>query len=78
MPTVLRQGPYNVAFFAGDRGEPRHVHVRRDRNEAKIWLDPVEVANDGGFSRTEISRITRIIEAHQEMLKEKWDDYFAN
>ena len=78
MPSVLRQGPYSVAFFASDRGEPKHVHVRRDRNEAKIWLEPVSVDRGGGFSRTEISRITRIIEANAEMLKEKWDDYFGD
>ena len=78
MPTVLRQGPYSVAFFAGDRGEPRHVHVRRDRYEAKIWLDPVQIARNGGFSGTEISRISRIIELHEEMLRAKWDDYFSN
>ena len=78
MPSILRQGPYRIAFFAGDRDEPKHVHVRRDRFECKIWLDPVSVAHDGGFSRTEISRITRIIETHAELLKEKWDDYFRD
>ncbi len=78
MPTILRQGPYSIAFFAGDRPEPKHVHVRRDRNEAKIWLEPVEVANDGGFGSTEINRITQIIETHADMLKDAWDDYFAS
>jgi len=24
-----------------DRGEPPHVHVRRENMVAKIWLDPV-------------------------------------
>ena len=78
MPTIFRQGPYSIAFFAGDRREPKHVHVRRDRNEAKIWLEPVEVANDGGFGSTEMNRITRIIEVHADMLKDAWDDYFGS
>lgn len=37
MPTLLRTGPYRVHFYAQDRlEEPPHVHVRRDRNEAKF------------------------------------------
>ncbi len=54
------------------------MHVRRDRYEAKIWLDPVQIARNGGFSGIEISRISRIIELHEEMLRAKWDDYFSN
>src|SRR5262245_19824181 len=33
MPTVLRVGPFRFFFYAGDGGEPPHVHVERD--EAK-------------------------------------------
>lgn len=40
MPTVLRLGPYRFFFYSVDRGEPPHVHVRRDRGTAKFWLDP--------------------------------------
>lgn len=39
MPTVLRTGPYRIFFYAGDRDEPPHVHVERDANIAKFWLD---------------------------------------
>ena len=41
MPTVLRSGPYRFFFYAGDRDEAPHVHVEREDNEAKVWLDPV-------------------------------------
>jgi Domain of unknown function (DUF4160) len=40
MPTVLRSGPYRFFLYAGDGGEPPHVHVERDAAEAKFWLDP--------------------------------------
>ncbi len=39
MPTVLTEGPYRF-FYAGDREEPPHVHVERDRQTAKFWLQP--------------------------------------
>jgi Domain of unknown function (DUF4160) len=47
MPTVLRSGPYRLFFYSGDRDEPRHVHVEREANLAKLWLDPVRLAESG-------------------------------
>lgn len=38
MPTVLRSGPYRFFFYAGDRDEPRHVHVEREDEVAKFGL----------------------------------------
>src|SRR5712664_465736 len=35
MPTILRIGPYRFFFYAGDSGEPAHVHVVRDDCIAK-------------------------------------------
>jgi hypothetical protein len=34
-----------------DRYEPPHVHVQRDDNAAKLWLDPLEFAYIEGFRR---------------------------
>ncbi|WP_417738678.1 DUF4160 domain-containing protein [Rosistilla oblonga] len=50
MPTVFRNGPYRLFFYAGDRDEPAHVHVERDDYEAKFWLDPVRLARSHGFA----------------------------
>ncbi len=57
MPTVLRSGPYRLFFYAGDQDEPPHVHVERDRCEAKYWLDPVRFARSYGFAANEINKI---------------------
>ena len=64
MPTVLRSGPYRFFFYAGDRDEPPHIHIERDDDKAKFWLDPVRLQNSGGFSRTEINRIQKLVEEH--------------
>ncbi|MCB1174740.1 MAG: DUF4160 domain-containing protein [Leptospiraceae bacterium] len=45
----MRSGPYRLFFYAGDRNEPKHVHIERDENIAKVWLFPVRLANSGGF-----------------------------
>ncbi|OGH57618.1 MAG: hypothetical protein A3G34_13840 [Candidatus Lindowbacteria bacterium RIFCSPLOWO2_12_FULL_62_27] len=76
MPTVLRKGPYRFFFFAGDRGEPPHVHVERDNKVAKFWLEPVRLCGSGGFSRAEIRRILKLVFAYASELKEAWHAYF--
>jgi hypothetical protein len=43
MPTVLRVGPYRFAFFSNEGREPPHIHVKAAGDEAKSWLDPVQL-----------------------------------
>ncbi|MDE0671561.1 MAG: DUF4160 domain-containing protein [Caldilineaceae bacterium] len=76
MPNVLKQGPYRFFFYSNDRNEPAHVHVKRDRNVAKFWLDPVRLQRSGGFHRSEIRDIERIVRQYQILLIEEWNDYF--
>ena len=77
MPTVLRIGPYRFFFYAGDRDEPPHIHVERDDNVAKFWLDPVRLQSSGGFGRAEILRIARLVGEHGAKLLEAWHEYFG-
>ena len=74
MPSVLRIGPYRFHFYAGEGDEPPHVHVARDRAEAKLWLDPVSLARSRGFRATELRRIQRIALANQAALLDAWNN----
>ena len=76
MPTVLRVGPFRFFFYAGDGGEPPHVHVERDDCEAKFWLDPVRLERSYGFRRQEINRVRGLVEQHRQQLLEGWDEFF--
>jgi hypothetical protein len=76
MPTILRDGPFRFFFYASDRDEPPHIHVERDDNVAKFWLDPVRLQSSGGFSRVEINQIDRLVNEHQRELLEAWNEYF--
>jgi len=77
MPTALRVGPYRFFFYAGDRDEPKHVHVERNDKIAKFWLDPVRLQSSGGFSRAELGRIQKIIQENHTKLVEAWNGYFS-
>ena len=65
MPTVLRVESFRFFFYAGDRDEPPHVHVESAENFAKFWLDPVRLHSSGGFSRTEIAGLHKIVEQNR-------------
>lgn len=76
MPTVLQSGPYRFFFYSGDCEEPPHIHVERDSNVAKFWLDPVRLAGSGGFRRPELGNIQRLVEGNQQDLLGSWDEFF--
>ncbi len=79
MPTVLQIGPYRLGFWSKENHEPPHVHVRRDRNTAKLWLDgPASVASNNRFAEHELVRIRKIVVDHRELLLKAWHEHFDN
>ena len=77
MPTVLRSGPYRVYFFSHEPNESPHVHVDRDDQSAKFWLDPVGLARNLGFSAHELKRVEALIRTNEQLLLEAWRGYFG-
>lgn len=78
MPTILRVGPYRFFFYSGDRGEPPHIHVERDDEICKFWLEPIRLERSVGFNRTEIRRIHELVQTHHDELLGGWNDYFGS
>ena len=76
MPTVMRSGPYRFFFYAGDGGEPPHVHVERERSQAKFWLDPIRLQDSRGYNSVELNRIAALVVVHQDQLLKAWNDFF--
>jgi len=77
MPTVLIAGPYAFVFFSSDKGEPPHIHVKRERRIAKFWLDPVALAKNHGFPGHELNHIARLVVEYEPALLEAWHEYFG-
>jgi hypothetical protein len=77
MPTVLRSGPYRFFFYSSDGGEPPHIHVERDANRAKFWLDPVRLQESGGYRPSELTRIAALVNEHRELFLRKWHEHFS-
>jgi hypothetical protein len=45
---------------------------------AKIWLDPVILAQSGGFGRKEISEVLDIVSQHEESILRSWNEFFEH
>ena len=77
MPTVFEDGSHSFVFFSSDRGEPPHVHVKRERRIAKFWLDPVVLAKNRGFPGHELNQLARFVAKNEAVLLEAWHEYFG-
>ena len=78
MPTILRSGPYRIYFHSHEPNEPPHVHIDRDDQSCKFWLEPISLARNLGFSARELRNIELILSDNQQSLLEAWHDYFRN
>jgi len=78
MPTVRREGPYRFFFYSADSEEAPHVHIEREVNKAKFWLDPVRLERNLGFGRVEIRRIQRLVEENSALLLRSWNEFFEH
>jgi hypothetical protein len=77
VPTIFQNGPFRFFFWSNDRPEKPHIHVQRDDKIAKFWLDPVALAESGGFSASELRKLERIVSDEQVRFIEAWHEFFA-
>ena len=76
MPT-LRIAGYKFRFYSSDRLEPPHVHVLRDNNVAKVWLNPINLQYNRGYRLAEMNAILRLTYENQSALLEAWYEHFS-
>ena len=75
MPTALNITGFRFSFFAADRHELRHMHVRKSGKLAKYWLDPISQEYNYGYARSEIRQIEQLLEEHIDVLRREWDTF---
>ena len=75
-PTVFRWRGYRFFFFSREE-ERMHVHVYCADGEAKFWLEPeIELANNHGIRRSELTAVQRVVEEHRDEIAAAWRDHF--
>jgi hypothetical protein len=65
-------------FYSHEPNEPPHIHVDRDDDSAKFWLDPVALAVNLGFGPAELRRVQRLVSENRALLLEKWNERFPS
>ena len=80
MPTIFQFEGYRFFFFSneGNPREPIHVHVRKDGNRAKFWLNPVGLANNQGFTGKELNRLMQIVGTRRDEIEGTWHEHFGD
>jgi len=65
-------------FYSHEPNEPPHIHVDRDDQSAKFWVEPVALALNLGFGPAELRRIQRLVSDNRHLLLEKWYERFPS
>jgi hypothetical protein len=73
MPTVLRQEGCEIVIYLNDHLPP-HVHAFIGGGEAKINLDPVEVAQAWKMNKATVRKAKRVVVENQLYLLERWEE----
>jgi hypothetical protein len=77
MPTVFNIKGYRFFFFTREGIEPINIHITKAHKYAKFWLNPTTLAKNYGFISKELTEIKNLIAENQDLIKEKWDEYFS-
>lgn len=75
MPTIFVFFGYRFLFYSNDH-EPVHVHIVKDDCEAKYNVEPIVQVYNHGFKKREIAIIESIIDENQEIIIDRWTNYF--
>lgn len=76
MPNVLLQNGFRFFFFSNEH-EPAHVHVEKGDAAAKFNLIPVTLVKNEGMKPKELKQAEALIQTHQGLLLQKWNEYFG-
>ena len=63
-------------MISNEREEPPHIHVKAAENQAKFWLNPIQLASNYGFSSRELNELEPLVEHNESFFLEVWNEYF--
>lgn len=80
MPTVLRVRGFRFFFYSneGSPREPTHIHVEKERSEAKFWPQPeVQLAYNDGYDARTLREIAGIVQDNRDSFERAWNEFFG-
>ena len=77
MPTVLVIDGFRFFFYSNEH-LPKHIHIEKAEKTAKFNLENVELVKSSGFNSTQLKTMRNLVEVNQELIIQKWDEFFSN
>ena len=77
MPTIFRWQAFRFHFYSNETQEPPHVHIRREPDSCKFWLEPVSLAYNDGMKAHELTQLRKIVEERREEFLRRWHEHFG-
>jgi hypothetical protein len=75
MPELFRLFGIRFFFFSNEH-LPVHVHIKNADGEAKFQIRPVQLVENRGMKSKDIHLAESIIEENEELIEQKWKEYF--
>ena len=73
----IEQNGFAFRIFSNEE-DRMHIHVLKDNNDAKIWLEPeIMLEYNYGFKPREIKKILVIVKENEEEFKQKYREYIG-
>jgi hypothetical protein len=56
-----------------------HIHVDSSEGEAKFWIEPeIEFARSHGLPERELTRLRKLVEEHEDVIRTAWNKHFGS
>ena len=75
MPTLLNQNGFKFFFYANEH-EPKHIHVMKNNDFAKVELETLKVTKNYMKSK-DLKIALDIIKEHKNDFIRIWDEWFS-
>jgi hypothetical protein len=77
MPTIIYIEGIRFFFYSNEHS-PKHVHIEKAEKTAKFNIEFVELIKSSRFNASELKLIRNLVEENQQLLIQKWDEFFSN
>lgn len=75
MPTLLTLNGFKFFFYSNEH-EPKHIHIMKNDEFAKVNLENLEVLYNS-FKSKDLAFVLDAIKTHKSEFERKWNEYFA-
>jgi len=74
LPTLLKRDGFKFFFYANEH-EPKHIHVLKGDDFAKIELTTLKVTKSY-MKMKDLKRALEIVKEYQKEFERRWDEWF--